>query len=137
MAYIQRAEEAEEPPIGSRACSLLFRFSLGSAADARTATQIVGKDPPSLANDNGETMIGGEPMAVRARAISRRRYNYFRSFNLTVQYGLLSTPLQGLDGARTRGPRAARARASDPRSLENGNLRGRRALANRVEIGEG
>ena len=35
-------------------------------------------------------------MAVRARAIGQRRYNYFRSFNLTVQYGLLSTPLQGL-----------------------------------------
>lgn len=70
-----------------------------------------------------ETQAGGTDGG--AGASDRRdgeRYNYFRSFNLTVQYGLLSTPLQGL----TERARAicTHAHVLDPRPLEKRNPRG-------------
>lgn len=137
MAYIQRAEEAEaeEPPIGSRVlAAALSRFSQSSAADARYSDAKRARNLRRRSRTiTGQRQAGGT--VGDAGASDRRdgeRYNYFPSFNLTVQYGLLLRPSRGQQSAHARFARM-RARPTRGRlkteSTGGGRARGKRAVA--------
>lgn len=94
MAYIQRQEATQEPPIGSRTSFLCQLSRHATTGECRRRAK------------RYETKIEAiQGRCADASERTQRRYNYFRSFNSTVQYGLLSTPLQSRYKACMRNPR--------------------------------